>query len=477
MYRFAVCSDVPDSRRFVIPPRLCGLLLAAVAVLAGTLPLSCQHFPDDDRLTEIIKTRVDEGRATGIVVGVLEADGTRRIVAYGEAGPGARPLGPESVFEIGSITKVFTGILLADMAERGEVRVESPISVYAHEGVTIPSRDGREITFIDLTTHRSSLPRLPANMSPADGTNPYADYTVDQMHEFLSGYDLTRDIGSQYEYSNLAVGLMGHLLAHTADMEYEALVRERILDPLGMDMTAIELTPDMREWLVLGHAEGRPVSNWDLPTLAGAGALRSNTNDMLTFLEANIGPPTNDLERAMRVSHAGIMEAGGGNDIGFNWHILSVQDDHVVWHNGGTGGYRTFVGFDPEKEVGVVVLTNSTASADDIGFHLLNDQIPLAAAPDPSEEPVEIEVSRDVLERYVGVYEMTPEFQLTVTLEDDGLVVQATGQGEFRIYAESETEFFLRVVEAKISFVVEDGDVTALILHQGGADQTARRIN
>ncbi|MFV1988562.1 MAG: serine hydrolase [Gemmatimonadota bacterium] len=470
-------STVPDSTRFVTSPRLRGLLLTVGVVFAGAMPLAGQHFPDDAALMEIIETRVEEGRATGIVLGVLEADGTRRIVAYGDAGPGARPLGPESVFEIGSITKVFTGILLADMAERGEVRVESPISAYAHEGVTIPSRNGREITFIDLTTHRSSLPRLPDNMSPADGTNPYADYTVDQLHEFLSGYELTRDIGSQYEYSNLAVGLMGHLLAYTAGMDYEALVRQRILDPLGMDMTGIELSPEMREWLVVGHSEGRPVSMWDLPTLAGAGALRSNANDMLTFLDANIGEPAGDLERAMRVSHAAIIEAGGGNDIGFNWHILSVGDDRVVWHNGGTGGYRTFVGFEPQREIGVVVLTNSTEGADDIGFHLLNDQIPLAAAPDPSEEPVEVEVSRAILERYVGVYEIIPEFQLTVTLEDDGLVVQATGQGEFRIYAESDTEFFLRVVEARISFVVEDGDVTALVLHQGGVDQTGRKIN
>ena len=233
----------------------------------------------------------------------------------------------------------------------------------------------------------------------------------------------------------------------------------------------------MREWLAPGHSEGRPVSLWDLPTLAGAGALRSNANDMLTFLEANIGEPAGDLERAMRVSHTAIIEAGGGNDIGFNWHILSVGDARLVWHNGGTGGYRTFIGFDPEKEVGVVVLTNSTEGADDIGFHLLNDQIPLTPAPDPSDEPVEIEVSREILERYVGVYEIIPEFQLTVTLEDDGLLVQATGQGAFRIYAESETEFFLRVVEARISFVVEDGDVTALILHQGGVNQTGRKIN
>ncbi|MDH3733271.1 MAG: serine hydrolase [Gemmatimonadota bacterium] len=457
---------------------LCRIARVTPAFVLGILgPVEAQHFPDEAGLVEIIEARVDEGRATGIVVGVVEADGTRRVVAYGEAGPGARPLGPQSVFEIGSISKAFTGILLAEMAGRGEVRLEAPIQAYAHEGVTIPSRDGRDITFIDLATHRSSLPRLPANMTPADGSNPYADYTVDQMHEFLSGHSLTRDIGSQYEYSNLAVGLLGHLLAATADMEYEGLLRDRILGPLGMDMTGIELTPEMLEWLALGHAEGRPVSNWDLPTLAGAGAIRSNVGDMLTFLEANIGEPTSELEEAMRVSHQSLMEAGGGNDVALNWHILKLEDDRVIWHNGGTGGYRTFAGFDPEREVGVVVLTNSNEGADDIGFHLLNDRIPLAPAPQPTEERVEIDLDREIMARYVGVYELTPQFKITVTLEDDGLAVQATGQPQFRVFPESETKFFLRVVDAQTTFVIEDGEVVALILHQGGADQRARKVN
>jgi len=451
------------------------LLSAALAVAVA--PLQAQHFPDDAQLTEIIRTRVDEGRATGIVLGVLEADGTRRIVSYGDAGPGARPLGPESVFEIGSISKVFTGTLLADMAARGEVSIEAPVQAYAHEGVTIPSRGGREITLLDLATHRSSLPRLPTNMHPADGSNPYADYTVEQLHEFLSGYELTRDIGSEYEYSNLAVGLLGHVLAARAGGTYEEVIKQRILEPLGMNMTGITLTPDMKAWLAIGHAEGRPVANWDLPTLAGAGAIRSDANDMLTFLEANIGEPTSDLERAMRVAHEPRRPAGDNNEVGLNWHILSIGDDRIVWHNGGTGGYRTFIGFDPAREVGVVVLTNSNEGADDIGFHLLNDAIPLAAAPKPGEARVEVEVDRAVLARYVGVYELAPTFKITVTLEDDGLNLQATGQPKFRIYAESDTEFFLKVVDAQISFVVADGEVTSLILHQNEADQTAKKIS
>jgi hypothetical protein len=196
---------------------------------------------------------------------------------------------------------------------------------------------------------------------------------------------------------------------------------------------------------------------------------------MLTFLEANVGEPDGELEEAMQLSHQVRQAATDNMSVGLNWHILASGADRVVWHNGGTGGYRTFIGFDPEREVGAVVLTNSSHGADDIGFHLINSAIPLAPAPEP--EPEVVEVARDILESFVGVYQMTPEFLLTVTLEQDGLHVQATGQPKLPIFAESETRFFLRAVDAQLTFVRDDaGAVTALILHQGGRDQRAERV-
>jgi len=454
-------------------------LLAGIVFTCLTDPQAIvgQHFPDDARLLEIIQSRVEEQRATGIVIGVLEADRSRRIVAFGDPGPGARPLGPESVFEIGSISKAFTGILLADMAAKGEVNLEGPLQAYVHEGVTVPSRAGRQITLLDVATHRSSLPRLPGNMTVTDPQNPYADYTVDQLHEFISEVELTRDIGAEYEYSNLAVGLLGHVLAARADTDYETLLRDRILEPLGMPMSGIAFSQDMEEWLALGHDQaGNPTKNWDLATLAGAGAIRSNMNDMLTFLAANVGEPRTELERAMRASHESRRDAGGNNEIGLLWHELDVGGAKIVWHNGGTGGYRTFMGFDPALGVGAVVLTNSGHGADDIGFHLINSDVPLAPAPVPAEERHEIDVGVETLEGYVGVYELAPAFKITITLEDGSLHAQATGQPKFPIFPESETKFFFKVVDAQITFVRDGDAVTSLILHQGGANQTAPRV-
>jgi serine-type D-Ala-D-Ala carboxypeptidase/endopeptidase len=453
-------------------------VLVALAATTTTAPVAAQHFPSDAAIEDIIRTRISEDRAVGMVIGVMEADGSTRVVSFGDAGPGARPLGERSVFEIGSISKVFTATLLADMVARGEVALDDPVQMYLPTGVTMPKRNGAEITLLDLSTHRSSLPRIPSNLAPRDASNPYADYTFAQMYDFLSGYELPRDIGSEAEYSNLAVGLLGHVLARAAETDYETLVTERILQPLGMDMSAITLSGETEAWMVRGHDEqGAVTSLWDLPTLAGAGAIRSNMNDMLVFLDANVGPARSDLERAMRAAQEvrGVM--GGGMEIGLNWIVRTDGDTRVVWHNGGTGGFRTFLGFNPDLEVGVVVLTNSAHGADDIGFHLINPALPLAPAPAPPVERAEIVVAEAILETYVGEYELAPNFSITVTLADGGLIAQATGQAAFPLFAETETDFFLKVVEAQVTFVMDDdGAVTGLVLHQAGANQPARKV-
>jgi len=455
------------------------VLTSLVAFVAFSNAAQSQsHFPDDAVIQALIESRINEERAVGLVVGVMEADGSTRVFAAGDAGPDAKPLGAESVFEIGSITKVFTGIILADMVAKGEVALDDPVARYLPEAaVTMPTRAGREITLLDLATHRSALPRMPDNFTPADSSNPFADYTVEQMYEFLSKHELQRDIGAEAEYSNLAVGLLGHTLALVSAKSYEALVRERILEPLGMHKTGIELTDDMQLWLAKGHdVAGNVVSNWDFRTLAAAGALRSDVTDMLKFIAANTGPANGALEEAMRASHAVQNAMGGNTSIGLNWIITSAGEARIIWHNGGTGGYRAFAGFDPDKGVGVVVLNNSNQNADDIGMHLINPGLPLAEAPPPRVERNEIELPADVLQRYVGTYPLSPEFIITISVQDGGLWAQATAQPKFPIFPESETEFFFKVVDAQISFDVDDDGVAqGLVLHQGGADMPARK--
>jgi D-alanyl-D-alanine-carboxypeptidase/D-alanyl-D-alanine-endopeptidase len=442
--------------------------------------------PSDSEIRGILTQRIDQfHQSVGIVVGTIGPDG-RKVIGYGalEKGDPRVPNG-STVFEIGSVTKVFTSLLLSDMVQRGQVALSDPVSKYLPASVKMPQRNGKQITLQDLATHTSGLPRLPANLKPKDSANPYADYSVAQLYEFLSSYELTRDIGSQYEYSNLGGGLLGHVLALRAGMDYGALVRARITAPLDMKSTSITLSPEMKAQLAIGYDDKlKPVANWDLPTLAGAGALRSTANDLLTFLAANLGYLKTPLAPAMAAMLDVRRPSGSpGLDVALAWHIYSAPaGGGIVWHNGGTGGYRSFIGYDPKTRTGVVVLANAstTKGVDDIGLHLLNAKAPLLdeSAFLPPKERKAVTVDPKLFDKYAGRYELAPNFVLTITREGEHLFAQATGQPKFELFAEGEREFFLKVVDAQITFEVEgSGIVNQLVLHQAGRNAPAKRID
>lgn len=334
------------------------------------------------QLERIVRERVDSGRSTGIVAGMVFADGSTGVVAYGDGGHGRR-LDKDSVFEIGSITKTFTGTLLSQMAQRGEVRLSDPVAALLPAQVSVPSHGGRQITLEDLSTQTSGLPPLPSNLQPEDPSNPYADYTVEQLYAFLNAYELTRDPGAEFEYSNLGVGLLGHALALRAHDGYEHLVRERILGPLHMASTAITITPQLARRFVAGHdAAGRVAEHWDLPTLAGAGALRSSMADMLKYAAANLDRHGGPLRRAMAVARRPRKTIDAHALIGLNWLTQRFGGRDIVWHNGGTGGFYSFIGLDEAHHTAIVVLSNSSKeSVDDIGFHALDPRLALTPAP------------------------------------------------------------------------------------------------
>jgi CubicO group peptidase (beta-lactamase class C family) len=332
-------------------------------------------------IRRILAERIDVQRqGVGLVVGIVEPSG-RRVVAHGASGSAAA-LDGETLFEIGSATKVFTAILLADAVARGEVDLSDPVATLLPSNLRMPSRGGKQITLEHLATHTSGLPRLPSNLTPKNLSNPYADYTAAQLYEFLSSHELTRDPGERYEYSNLGAGLLGHVLALKAGVDYETLVRRRITGPLGMASTTVTLDDGLKKRLAAGHnAQRVAVPNWDIPTLAGAGALRSSASDMLRFLSAQLGLMESPLSKTMAATLASRRPTGNPRmEIALGWHILqSPGGGEIVWHNGGTGGYRFFMGFNPKTKRGVVVLSNMStpAGADDIGRHLLDASFPL----------------------------------------------------------------------------------------------------
>jgi CubicO group peptidase (beta-lactamase class C family) len=452
---------------------------ATLVMAAADVPPAANAVLSDQEILGLLQPRVDTFHpGVGIVVGVIGPKG-RRVVACGSLDQGkARPMNGETLFEIGSVTKVFTSLLLADMVQRGEVVMTDPVATFLPEGVKVPQRGGRSITLQDLSSQTSGLPRLPGNLAPKDPANPYADYTPEQLFQFLSTYQLTRDIGSQYEYSNLGVGLLGQALAGRAGMTFGQLVRSRICVPLGLKDTGITLEPGQKARLAVGHDGSlAPTANWDLPALAGAGALRSDAEDMLTFLEAQLGYKRSALAPAMAAMLVPRKPTGvAGLEIALGWHVSTANGAEIIWHNGGTGGYRAFVGFNARTRVGVVVLANTSREwgLDEFGRHLLDPRLPLVPVPKVHQE-ISLEPRR--MDGFAGRYQLAPGFVLSITREGAGLFAQATGQPRFQIFPEAERTFFLKVVDAQITFQPDvDGKPSGLVLHQGGRDMAAKRI-
>lgn len=469
-------------------------LIALIALLFGWFPgmaraqaakaeaKAAQNSPvlSDSDIRKILMERIEDfHQGVGIVVGVIDPKG-RRVISYGSLDQrDARVLNGKTIFEIGSVTKVFTSLVLADMVQRGEVTLTDPVAKFLPEDVKVPQRNGKSITLQDLASQTSGLPRMPDNFAPKNLSNPYADYSPELLFKFLSTYELTRDIGSKYEYSNLGVGLLGQALARRAGMDFEHLIRTRIGTPLGVTSTGVTLTPEMKARLAVGHDDKLvPVSNWDIPTLAGAGALRSDVDDMLTFLAANLGFTQSKLTPAMTAMLANRKPTGmPGVEIGLAWHISTKDGSEIIWHNGGTGGYRSFMGFNPRTRTGAVVLSNTSndAGVDDIGRHILDSRLPLMQAPKSHKE---IALDPKKMDGFAGQYQLAPGFILTVTRESEGLFAQATNQPKFELFAETRKDFFLKVTDAQVSFETDaHGKAISLILHQNGAHTPAKRLD
>jgi serine-type D-Ala-D-Ala carboxypeptidase/endopeptidase len=458
-------------------------LVVAVRVLAGQTPTASQ-VPADSEIQKILADRVDVYRqSVGIVVGVVDSKG-RRIVSYGKLKQGdSRPLDGDTIFEIGSITKVFTSLLLTSMVERGEVALSDPAANYLPPAVQMPEREGRQIELQDLATHTSGLPRMPTNVQSKDPEDPFADYSVRELYEFLSTYRLPRDVGSRFEYSNLGSALLGHVLARRAGTDYGALVRARITEPLGMRSTSTTLTPEMKARLAVGHAYMlEPTPNWGMDALAGAGALHSTANDLLTFLAANLGYVETPLAPAM-ASMLRIRRDTGQGRVLLAWFSDTHEGIEVITHTGRTGGYTSFIGYEPKSRTGVVVLSNagSGAGMEDIGVHLLNPKVPLLGSREltPDKARREIAIEPKLLEEYVGRYRFPSNQVATVTSEKGHLCLQGEGDIKIAFYPESSTEFFARLTDAQIRFNSENGRVTELIFSQSGSTsgQHVRRID
>ena len=331
----------------------------------------------DRDLAQALKTgALAPQTATGVTVGVFHK-GVRRVMAYGTAKP-------DSIFEIGSVTKTFTGLLLAQMIEQHQVQIDTPVRELLPEG-TAPKPQGPEIRLLDLVTQHSGLPRLPDNFDAGDPANPYADYHTADLYRFIAQHGLAKPADAPYGYSNLGLGLLGQALANSAGIPYAQLLADEITLPLGLTDTVITLSTAQRARFIPGHTPDlKAAQTWDLDALAGAGAIRSTASDLLTYLTANLHPdriaarplttPADvSLPKAIALSHESRDLTSPGMHIAFAWMIDDATGTY--WHNGATGGYSSLVFFNPRKDYAAAVLVNMTAGtdgsfADRLGQHI-----------------------------------------------------------------------------------------------------------
>ncbi len=309
------------------------------------------------------------GTNGGVALGVVQR-GIRRIFVYG-------PVKEDSIFEIGSISKTFTALMLAEMVAQHKVKLDEPVRELLPPG-TVAKPEGAEITLLDLATQQSGLPRMPDNFHPADPQDPYADYRPANLYEFIAKHGVSKPANTRFSYSNLGLGLLGQALANRAAMAYPELLKAEITGPLELNDTAVNLSPEQEKRFTPGHsAQHRVAHAWHLDALAGAGGIRSTASDMLTYLEAQLHPDkvrhAETLASAIEVSHELRADAMPGIKVGLAWLFDTKTGGY--WHNGATGGYSSYAVFNPKEDYAVVVLFNTTIGgngsfADRLGQHV-----------------------------------------------------------------------------------------------------------
>lgn len=442
------------------------------AVTALTLGLS-QSFGQEahsrqSEVERLSRPLVDGHLVPSLAIGIYE-DGHTETYGLGVISK-EKPHAPDAntVYELGSVSKVFTALLLAEAVTRNEVTLDTPLSKLLPPDIKPPKWKDQEITLEELATHFSGLPRIPSNMVAESLVNPYQDYGKDKLFAFLNGYEISHEPGKAYEYSNLGMGLLGTLLADKAGMDYEKLLNDRITKPLGMGDTAITLSKDQQNRLAPPNRNGVRVSNWDFKALAGCGAIRSTVNDLVKLVAANVDPASTPLKASIQFEakrRRGIPGTPKGMALG--WQIAG--DGSTLWHTGQTGGYSTAVFVNPLLRKGVVVLANGADSAvDELGEKLFQALAGMNVQPPKVRGSILLPDSQ--LKRLTGDYTSPYGFVISVTQTDDALFAQLTGQGALRIHAESPTNFFYRDVAADLQFELDSKgeSATAVTLLQNG---------
>jgi len=423
-----------------------------------------QTFKED--VDQMGNQLVKDGWMTSLSIGLIHPGGVE-YYNYGVLNKEtSRSPSKDSIYEIGSVSKVFTCLLLAEKVQRAEIALDAPLQDWALQDWTLPFGDETRISAQHLCTHSSGLPRLPSGFTPSDFNNPYAEYTVDMLQASLGATKLAAKPGTKVEYSNLGLGLLGYALTQQTKKSYEAALQETIAGPMNMKRTTVDVVPENLALVAQGYGmAGEAVPDWDMPVLIGMGEINSTTEDMLTFLSMQLSPPETVLGKAIQSTQKPQMSRRDGF-LGLGWHIGLNDEAEIIWHNGGTGGSRSFVAFDPKRKIGLVVLsTGATPFADSLGVSLYKM---LRGTADQLDIPKILSLSPETLQEYAGDYVLSPELVLQLSPNANHLLINIAGQPPFPVYPTSKEMFVSIHAPLKFEFQRNsDGKIDQLFMLQG----------
>jgi CubicO group peptidase (beta-lactamase class C family) len=448
------------------PSRRTLLKLAPAGVAAGWGWPFAAHALDAGATSALLRARLAD-RGVGLVAVQVQGDQVM-VSAQGLARQGeTAALRDDALFEIGSITKTFTALLLADAVVRGQLALDGAVQDALPPGVPLVDAAGDPIRWIDLATHRSGLPRLPANMAPSTPADPYNEYREADLLAFLKGFKPTVARGVRFEYSNLGFGLMGYALGRAAGSNYPQLLAGRVLQPLGLTDAYLALPGRRFDRLATGHdAQRRPVEHWHLDVLAGAGALAMSGATLGRYAQAAIGVIDSPLHEAFALAereHAGGQSAI--NPIGLAWNLAGLNGRRVLNHDGGTAGFSSSLWLDPTRRRATAVLANAAVEVNDLALHLLDESVPTTDF--SLTRQTAIEMTPTQLAPLAGTYALNAKLSITISVRDGELWAQATGQGPFRLFAATPRRFFAKVTPLQVEF--DEGDPPkGFALQQGG---------
>ncbi len=441
----------------------------------------------DKVVTDAASALINDKVADGLSIGYVEGDhwGTVHLGTSNAKGKVADNL---TVYELGSISKVFTSLLLADAVVRGEIKLDDVVKVENAAGIRLPSYQGRKIEWIDLSTHRSGLPRLPANLDASSLSNPYRLYDSKQAAAALKVLQLARKPGESQEYSNLGASVLGYLIAENAKANYQDLLQQRIATPLGMKDCTVDLTADQQKRFATPHDRvGSPVSRWTFADLPGAGGMSATMFDMMRFAKALLKPTSGKLGEAIELAWKQHRDADtSGAAMGLGWMIAG--DGETRWHNGQTGGSHSALFINRRLNTAIVVLCNTAVmtEVDQLASQLLikasGQTAPLKISEQRDKKIADKDGNDKSIDakhraRLVGRYQLAANFIFDVQDRDGHLMVGITNQPTQEVFPDSATRWSYRGVDATLEFILNtSGPAKQLVLHQNGIKQTAKRL-